>query len=106
MLPMSHQRTRRYLRLQRADISQNRGESGGILTRCDTISGVAFDASEDADAQGAHQRPLDAAERTWRAERRFVCIAEARRPTWLRRITGKVRTGNEERRCIVDSGPP
>lgn len=53
MLPMSHQRTRRYLRLQRADISQNRGESGGVPARCDTISGVAFDASEDADARSA-----------------------------------------------------
>ncbi len=72
MLTMSHHRTRRYLRLQRADISQNRGDSGGVPALCDTISGVAFDASEDADARGAHQRPLDAAEWTWRAERRFV----------------------------------
>ena len=64
MLPMSHHRTRRYLRLPGADVSQNRGASGGVPVRCDTISGVAFDASEDADARGAHQRPLDAAERT------------------------------------------
>src|SRR5262245_27807585 len=96
MLPMSHQRTRRYLRLQRADLSQFCGASGAVPARCDTISGVAFDASEDADARGAHQQPLDAAERTWRAQRRFVCISEARRPIWLRRITGKDRTGNEE----------
>ncbi len=72
MLMVSHQRTRRYLRLQRADISRNRGDSGGVPALCDTISGVAFDASEDADAQGALQRPLDVEERTWRAERRFV----------------------------------